>query len=367
MIVIFSGYNQRAVIAFLRTLVNNNIDQYVIIASGDSDTIFQTIYKKKVVYTRKKKQLDIIEICTALDLIRNKMVAATLFLIPSTEALNRFFLKNNQIFERYGCIIPLVNEELYIKISDKKSFWNICNNHNITVPSEINIETEYQIPMVAKPKTYYAANGHTYSPILIQSQQDFEDFINTYEKNDFTFQEFVNGESYYLLYYFAKNGKVFCLSQKNLAQQPGGKSIIAACCSNLHEDMNLRNQYETLLHNLGFHGLIMIELRKNHNQYYMIEANPRLWGPSQLFCDCGYNFFELLLNDYGFLNKVPSLNINWKSVYLWSGGAKGNFENSDFCIWHIGGRDFFNQHQKEFLKADIYNRIDSQDIFYSEY
>ncbi len=34
MLVIFSGYNQRAVIAFLRVLTINRICDYVIIASG---------------------------------------------------------------------------------------------------------------------------------------------------------------------------------------------------------------------------------------------------------------------------------------------------------------------------------------------
>lgn len=53
MIIVFSGYNQRAVIAFLRTLENNKL-RYSIIACGEQDTIFKTSYRKAVVYIRKQ-------------------------------------------------------------------------------------------------------------------------------------------------------------------------------------------------------------------------------------------------------------------------------------------------------------------------
>ena len=48
MIVIFSGYNQRAVIAFLRCLTKNHIEEYVIVAASNQDTILKTKYKDKI-------------------------------------------------------------------------------------------------------------------------------------------------------------------------------------------------------------------------------------------------------------------------------------------------------------------------------
>lgn len=52
-VIVFSGYNQRAVISFLRTLEKNTIC-YAIIASSAQDTIFQSSYADKVEYVRKK-------------------------------------------------------------------------------------------------------------------------------------------------------------------------------------------------------------------------------------------------------------------------------------------------------------------------
>ena len=37
----------------------------------------------------------------------------------------------------------------------------------------------------------------------------------------------------------------------------------------------------------------------------MIEANPRFWGPSQLFVDAGFNLFESFLFDYNIIETLP--------------------------------------------------------------
>lgn len=50
MILIFSGFNPRAVLAFIRTLEKNNISDYGIIANGICDRIFLTKYASKVIY-----------------------------------------------------------------------------------------------------------------------------------------------------------------------------------------------------------------------------------------------------------------------------------------------------------------------------
>ena len=292
MIVIFSGYNQRAVIAFLRTLQENKITNYVIVAASNQDTIFQTDYANKVVYTRKKKELCLLEIYEAISFVVETHKEQECIIIPSTEALNRFLLKNRDIFENNHCIIPLVEESLYKRISDKEKFWNICREKGICTPDNLDVGSVYQFPFVAKPKKYFSKDGKVYSPKIILSNNDFWEFKQNYDEEDFLFQEYINGESYYLLFYYARNGSVYKFSQVNYAQQPNGKSILAAGCSDLHLNKSIISSYEKLFQELGFHGLVMIELRKNRDRFYMIEANPRFWGPSQLFCNAGYNFFE---------------------------------------------------------------------------
>ena len=65
-VIIFSGFNQRAVIAFIRTLEKLSVD-YAIIACTKNDTIFKTKYKNKVITTRQVLQLDLNDIIIEKD------------------------------------------------------------------------------------------------------------------------------------------------------------------------------------------------------------------------------------------------------------------------------------------------------------
>ncbi len=367
MILIFSGYNQRAIIAFLRTLESNNITQYRIIAASPQDTILKTKYKSNVYAIRSIIELDLTEICELVDQIYCLDTSAKVLLAPTTEALNRFFLKYRSILELHNSIIPLVDEDFYIKISDKQSFWELCKLYHFEVPRQEKRFDRIPLPIVAKPKTYISENGKNYAPIIIQSEKDLELFCCKFPVEDFVFQEFINGNSYYLLYYFSQNGSIYCLSQRNLAQQPGGKSMIAAKVSRLHERAEIAAQYKYMFRTLGFHGFLMIELRETTKKYYMIEANPRFWGPSQLFCNSGYNFFEFFLNDYGYLNSIPNRQVDYNAKYLWSGGVKGELFDSNACVWLEGGEEYVYEHFQEFLESDIYRHEDTIRIYEAEH
>ena len=60
-IIIFSGFNQRAIIAFIRTLETHDID-YAIIAKSTDDEIFLTKYRNRVFSIRNTNKLDIADI-----------------------------------------------------------------------------------------------------------------------------------------------------------------------------------------------------------------------------------------------------------------------------------------------------------------
>lgn len=358
MIVVFSGYNQRAVISFLRTLVTNKIKNYVIIAAGDKDPILQTRYNAGVFAIRRYIELNKEEISN----IFKEIYAANkepLFIAPSTEMLNRFLLKYRDDFEKLHCQIPIVKKELYEMISDKNSFWNLCKEAGIKVPSLTLNNKCFREPIVAKPKKYMSDSGKVYSPFLLMNEKEFNSFKTLLNENDFDFQQYIEGESYYLLYYFSKSGNVYALSQKNILQQPQGKSILAAYVAGIHLE-DIAERYRQLFFRLGYRGLVMIELRKCKGSYYMIEANPRFWGPSQLFCDYGYNFFEFMLHDYDIIKEIPSHELKPEAKYFWSGGIGVSLNT---CFKHIDYTHAFEDDLDKFRKWDIYNREDTQQIF----
>lgn len=361
MIIIFSGYNQRAIIAFLRSMKKNNIENYYIIAASINDTILKTDYANKVYYIRKKQELNKQEIFNVFHELSAK-IKDSFVVVPSTEALNRFLLENRFELNKMKFIVPMVNKQLYEKISDKESFWKICKYNALDVPELISLNESFKQPYVAKPKKYYNCAGKVFSPILVFCEQEHRDFLKNYPSDDFDYQEYIEGNSYYLLFYFAQNGEVYKFSQTNYAQQIGGKSILAAAVSDIHKN-NICNRYVSLFKNLKYTGFVMIELRESNGIYYMIEANPRFWGPSQLFVDAKMPFFEAFLNDYNEPIPFSLENIDYDAKYLWSGGCRQEIVNEDKCVFLGEGKRILSENWNEFVSSDIYKRNDTINIY----
>jgi predicted ATP-grasp superfamily ATP-dependent carboligase len=363
--VVFSGYNQRAVVAFLRTLEANGAE-YAIVASSADDPIFVTKYSGKVLATRQRKELDIEDLTDNIKEVKSKTGLDKCVIAPSTEALNRFLLKNRKSLEDIDCEIPLVDKEIYERISDKYSFNKICLQHNIVVPAEYGSPEAVKIPYVAKPKQYFAKDSSTHSPVLVLGDEDHRNFLENYDLEDFYYQEYVEGDSFYLLYYFYKDGSVAKLSQQNFMQQPQGKSIIAAESINFHKtEESLK--YEKLFCSLGFNGLVMVEVKHINRKYYMIEANPRFWGPSQLFVDAGVNLFEDFLFDNGLIRTPPSHKLLIKEIkYFWGSGLHETIKDGGKISYHSYSEEEFTKNISEWEKADVYNRKDTVRVYEQE-
>lgn len=362
--VVFTGYNQRAVIAFIRTLKKHNLD-FALVAKSEDDPIFDTDYKDHVLYVRTVKQLNIEEVKACLKVIGEKYPDRQLCVMPSTESLNRFLIDNRQLLVELGCGVPLVNKGLYEIISDKKSFGELCADAGILVPGTLSAEEAKTIPSVAKPKTYYAADGNTYSPQILLTEKDAEDFFNSYPAEDFYFQPYITGGSYYFLFYIYKDGRVAELSQENLVQQPYGKSVLAAKISNVHLTQTAQ-QYKQMLVQKGFSGLVMVEVKGSGEDLYMIEANPRFWGPSQLFVDAGVNLFEHFLFDQGILENGPRAGEAENALYFWGGGYRESMQQDGFVNYHNYDAKKLENNIAEWIASDVYNRPDTVELYNKE-
>lgn len=355
MIYVMSGYNQRAVVAFIRYLEKIGYENYSIIAIGNDDLILKTVYKRHVIYIRQNKQL----VMEEFEEIFGSNEREGIFM-PSTEALVRFQIEHRDFFKKHNIIIPVVEKKLYETISDKRSFWELCKQNSFKVPKIYSEKENLEFPIMVKPKKYRLSTNEVAAPQKVCSMEQLERLMNKYNRQDFDYQQFITGESYYLLYYIGVNGSVYAFSQKNQYQQPNGKSMIAAEPAHIHEE-KISEDYVLLLKKVGFYGLIMIELRKHQNEYYMIEANPRMWGPSQLFVDANIDFFGYLLQDYGARIEIENKRINYDARYFWSGGIKGKLSDCRLS----GTMD-----ESELLRLlepyDIYNREDTLEIYKNE-
>lgn len=363
-LVVFSGYNQRAVFAFLRTLEERGV-HYAIIASSKEDTVFHTTYKHKVIATRSKKELNLSDIFSCIEKVKCTLSAEKIIVAPSTEALNRFVLSNRELFAKRGVHSPLVEREQYEMISDKYKFGAFCKSSDIIVPQEYLDLSSLTLPCVAKPKEYTAKDGKTHSPVLLKTQEELEDFKRSYDTTDFYFQEFVAGRSLYLLYYFYKDGTFSSYSQENFVQQPDGKSMVASESSDFHHDEESK-KYEKLFQSVEFHGIVMVEVISTLGTCYMVEANPRFWGPSQLFVDSRVNLFEDFLYDNELLSQKPIHQEGNKAKYYWGGGMEEAKKTDKPLAFHNYSNEALAKDLPAWDAVDVYNREDTREIYSME-
>jgi len=111
--------------------------------------------------------------------------------------------------------------------------------------------------------------------------------------------------------------------------------------------------------------LIMIELKQVGGAFYMIEANPRLWGPSQLFVDAGVPIFEEFIRRQGFNIEIERLEIK-ESVYFWRGGISEDHRNGNALAFHDFTPKDLARQLDEFQKKEVYFRSDTEKIYYKE-
>jgi len=357
----FSGYNQRAIISFCRFAKYNNITFYII-AKNNEDPVFLSDYKNNVIDIRKNSNFILDDFIKWKNQINENEVV----ILPSTEFLNRFILKNRIFLENNKYIIPLCESSLYNEISDKYPFNELCKKYNILIPPEYDNQLKY--PCVAKPKTYYNSNKLISKPVILYSNESYDEFKHNYDSNDFYFQEYIQGKSIYFLFYFSNDGSVSLYSQENLLQQNQGGSIIVAVSADYHlNDISLK--YIKMFSEIGFRGLVMLEAKMFNEQYYVIEANPRLWGPSQLILDAGMDLFHRFMIDYKLL-QADNINTVYKKdiIYYWSGGIFSDSKNKLKVVFYGDyNQSKFLQDYYSLFYSEIYLKEDTEKIFLSEH
>ena len=359
-VLVFSGFNSRAVIAFCRWANSSSI-RYHIVSLGEKDPINLTYYRNYISFTRRNNDLNHKDIRYWITELIKKFGYKKIIILPTTEYLNRYLLQHREAIEQDDCIIPLVNESLYRKLSDKESFTNLCRDYGIDVPLRYE-DVPTNLPFVAKPIKYQDENNVQLQPELIINKDDYISFLSKKNSESYFFQEFIDGESLYLLAYIGK-GSTHTYSQKNLIQQHNGGSIILAKPSDFHNSVTAK-KYINMLHSINFTGLIMIEVRLNtkDNKYYMIEANPRIWGPFQLIIDSNIRLLDAMMEDIGFeINKKGTKAHTKKIYYYWSGGLTKGRET-----YHSYNRSDFIRNIKSIEKNDIFFRDDTLDLYYME-
>src|SRR3546814_12081149 len=106
-----------------------------------------------------------------------------------------------------------------MKLTQKRSAIMFFSGAGISVPSELFPPLPINQPIVAKPLHNVSATGHSLYPQILNGQTQLEGFMASQDSPDYFYQEYVKGESLYLLFYLSqKEGCDFTWSQPNLIQ-----------------------------------------------------------------------------------------------------------------------------------------------------
>ncbi|MEQ9994802.1 hypothetical protein [Pectobacterium versatile] len=356
--VIFSGANERAIIACCRHFIKNDIS-FSIISRPLNDIIFLSKYRKNVDSSRKSDVLLIDDMVCCITELRVKYPNDNLVFLPTAESIIRIVLENKELFISKGLDIRLVSLDVYLNISDKRRFLNIGKEYNIDIPGEVVSPDIIDIPLVAKPKAEFSSKDQVkIYPRLIFNENELQEILDSKYNDEYFFQTYIDGDSYYYLVFIFPDGKYNIAYQKNILQQGNGKSIIAAKLCEC-PDEGFEDKIINLLNSIGFFGFIMIEVMQYKGITYLIEANPRLWGPFDLALKAGF-----LPENVFFQRKITMKYKNAK--YIWLTGLIDSLSKNDDV------RNYVNHKNKFFLVlsfifSDFYLKFDTIGIFFYEF
>lgn len=282
-------------------------------------------------------------------------------LMPNGESVLRNIVKSKEQLIENGIKISLPNTETYQLFSDKYTFAQICNKFEIKTPTETNIDLiQFKQKFVIKPKFLSNDPGVLDIPLLIENEESFLKLKNLeIDLNKHFIQKLIEGPSYYYCAAYFQGKKKAWFVQKNLHQQPNGKSIIKAIPYHLPPD--LIKQIDSLMNNYDWDGVMMFELKEcsDSGEMFAIECNPRFWGPLQLALDNGVDFVRTMVDpDYKCLNPADK-----KKGYIWRGGY---FHGLFLKLKTKTSFQKFNHADKEITYKDVWGRKDTRLYFIIE-
>lgn len=363
---VFSGGNDRAVLGFLRALRQCG-KRALIVARTQDDRILKTSFRKDVKWIRSSHELSMEVFTQCLQGVREAVGQCPLAMLPSTEYFNTFLLRHRTEIETMGCEIPLVDAAVYDLLTSKRSSTELFAAAGFSVPHELNGSMAIKPPLVAKPLNNISREGQSLYPKMLRTRSELNEFQADPSAVEYFLQEYVQGESIYLLLYLPRSGgEELVWSQRNLMQQPNGKSMLFAEPSNFHHSPAAKHVINVLRQS-QFWGLGMVEVIQTTDRQVFIEVNPRIWGPVQLCIDHQQPLLhafigEALHNDSKRYTLPKPGTRSLKKKYFWLAGLADTLAAGDRPVWHMSSWSI----PKLIFTAmgnDVYLRMDSWRCF----
>ena len=311
-ILIFADANRRAAITSVRILSQQRVKLLFAINEEFPKRLTNMIFKRYM----ETPLLKYSSTSFISFLNETKKQYGNYSILPIGEWQIRQILENRHELLQ-GIDLCINDLEVYERLSNKKSFINICADFDIKVPSELSsFPTSFTYSFVIKPKSYDSNSNVLKYPLLVDSEESFNQVVNlNLDLLKHFVQEFILGPSVYYCAFYKKGCLINNFSQLNTVQQPNGKSVLKAEPFSLSDELS--EKINLLFGKLKWTGPMMFELKRcdASGVFYAIECNPRLWGPLQISADNGVDFVSPCFD----LDPIlPNTSVKWG--YFWLSG-----------------------------------------------
>ena len=201
------------------------------------------------------------------------------------------------------CNLALVDDDIMTTAQDKSKTFEFAYKFNIPIPRTFTLNNVDEINDIAEKISYPCVikkTNYNESGVIYCNNKDelTEKYYLLYKKRKANMslpivQEYIIGPGmgYYGVY---NNGKcVGYFMHQRIHEFPitGGASTLAKSVF----DPELKDLGEKLLMNMNWHGVAMVEFKKdlNDGQFKLMEINPKFWGSFELSYKSGINFAYL--------------------------------------------------------------------------
>ena len=336
----FSGSNDRAIFTLANFMFKKSIE-FKIVARNNYDSSIIERFCNNIIYRRDDDNLSIELFKKILQSIQSDYSRPVkIIFTPTSEFINLFVLKNREILNIMGLTIDLINEDLYLKLTNKYSsinFFKKIKNLHIPYIFDHTNKKNISFPCIIKPKNNLFIDK-IYYPYFCNNYKQYQEGINYFKGVDFFVQTMVdNADSFYLCGFLKKDKQSTLYWQANLIQQINGKSMILAKTFNPNQLLlSLQNSIIDLLVENYYFGPFMIEILIKNDNLFFIEMNPRFWGPLELSISSESKLLESYLSEYNLCSFINSSNY----IDAWYSYAEG-FDESSYKSYPITN-SFFN-------------------------
>jgi predicted ATP-grasp superfamily ATP-dependent carboligase len=246
-----------------------------------------------------------------LDFVRRERVSVV---VPITDVTTHLVSRNRRVLLPHAAVAA-PSFEAFDAIADKTLLLDRAAAAGVPVPRTAFVDSvttlrgalaHLEYPVVVKPfRSRIRVNGGWLATSVRYARSEAE-LVALYQTTEYLarypsmVQERIVGPGTGL-FVLCDHGRIRAeFAHRRLREKPpsGGVSVLA---ESIPVDPGLRDQAERLLSALGWHGVAMLEYKRDArtNRPYLMEINGRFWGSLQLAIDAGVDFpvlaFQLAL------------------------------------------------------------------------